>query len=359
MCLTKYFISTFLVLVALVACSTTPPESSKEISLDSKPKHHTSSGYQNDPFVETASSKGIFFYMRRAWDSIFVPKIPDRHVLTELESIQLLNSIDSERITWLGHASFLIKTSGVTILTDPFLSKFASPVSWAGPKRFVDLPIPINKLPPIDIVIVSHNHYDHLDDKTIRKLENKNSINVVVPLGLKSFFIERGYSKVTELDWGQSVSVEGIEITAESAVHDSARSTSDRNKTLWASWVIESSQKRILFIGDTAYSETIFNLVGNKYDSFDFAILPIGAYEPRELLWMSHITPEEAVSIGIDVRAKTLIASHWGTISSLSDEPIFEPPIRFKKAGHDRGFSDRDLWTMKVGETKTLETIKN
>ncbi|HAU68877.1 MAG TPA: hydrolase, partial [Gammaproteobacteria bacterium] len=149
MCLTKYFISTFLVLVALVACSTTPPESSKEISLDSKPKHHTSSGYQNDPFVETASSKGIFFYMRRAWDSIFVPKIPDRHVLTELESIQLLNSIDSERITWLGHASFLIKTSGVTILTDPFLSKFASPVSWAGPKRFVDLPIPINKLPPI------------------------------------------------------------------------------------------------------------------------------------------------------------------------------------------------------------------
>ena len=252
-----------------------------------------------------------------------------------------------------------LETSGVTILTDPFLSKFASPVSWAGPKRFVDLPIPINKLPPIEIVIVSHNHYDHLDDKTIRKLENKNSINVVVPLGLKSFFIERGYSKVTELDWGQSVSVEGIEITAESAVHDSARSTSDRNKTLWASWVIESSQKRILFIGDTAYSETIFNLVGNKYDSFDFAILPIGAYEPRELLWMSHITPEEAVSIGIDVRAKTLIASHWGTISSLSDEPIFEPPIRFKKAGHDRGFSDRDLWTMKVGETKTLETIKN
>lgn len=359
MSFTKNFISIFLLFVALVACSSTSSESSKEISLDNKPSHHTSSGYQNDPFVETASSKGIFFYMRRAWDSIFIPKTPDGHVLTELESIQLLNSIDSDRITWLGHASFLIKTSGVTILTDPFLSKFASPVSWAGPKRFVDLPISINKLPPIDIVIVSHNHYDHLDDKTVRKLENKNSIHVVVPLGLKSFFTERGYSKVTELDWGQSVSVEGIEITAESAVHDSARSTSDRNKTLWASWVIESSQKRILFIGDTAYSETIFNLVGDKYDSFDFAILPIGAYEPRELLWMSHITPEEAVTIGIDVRAKTLIASHWGTISSLSDEPIFEPPIRFKKAGHDSGFSDKDLWTMKVGETKTLEATEN
>ena len=355
---TKLFISTFFALT-LVACASAPSEYSKEISLDDKPKHHTSSGYQNHPYVETAAPKGVFFYVRRAWDSIFVPKIPDGHKLTELESTQLLNSISSDRVTWLGHASFLIKTSGVTILTDPFLSKFASPVSWAGPKRFVDLPIPINKLPPIDIVIVSHNHYDHLDDQTVRKLENKNNIHVVVPLGLKSFFTERGYSKVTELDWGQSVSVKGIEITAESAVHDSARSTSDRNKTLWASWVIESAHKRILFVGDTAYSETIFNLLGDKYSSFDFAILPIGAYAPRELLWMSHVTPEEAVSIGIDVRAKTLIASHWGTISSLSDEPMFEPPIRFKKAGRDSGFSDENLWTMKVGETRGIAPEKN
>lgn len=153
---------------------------------------------------------------------------------------------------------------------------------------------------------------------------------------------------------GQSVYVEGIDITAEPSVHDSARSTSDHNETLWASWVIESSQKRILFIGDTGYSETIFNLVGDKYDSFDFAILPIGAYEPRELMWMSHTTPEEAVSIGIDVRAKTLIASHWGTISSLSDESIFEPPIRFKKAGRESKFSEKDLWIMKIGETRTI-----
>jgi len=355
----KFRISITLVLAILVACSSNSSEYSKKISLDDKTQHHTSSGYQNYPFVETAAPKGTFFYLRRAWDSMFVPDIPDGHKLTELESIQLLNSIDRDRITWLGHASFLITTSGVTILTDPFLSKFASPVSWAGPKRFVDLPIPINKLPSIDIVIVSHDHYDHLDDKTVRKLENKNNIQVVVPLGLKSFFTERGYSKVTELDWGQSVSIKGIEITAEPSVHDSARSTSDHNETLWASWVIENFQKRILFIGDTGYSETIFNLVGDKYGSFDFAILPIGAYEPRELMWMSHTTPEEAASIGIDVRAKTLIASHWGTISSLSDEPMFEPPIRFKKAGRDSGFSDKDLWIMKVGETRILEPTKN
>jgi len=338
----------------LFSCNTTSSEPEIRSPSSNTPKHHTRDGYQNYPFIETAADKGPFFYIRRAWDSLFIPDIPDDHQLSELESIQLLNTIDSDRITWLGHASFLIKTSNVTILTDPFLSEHASPISWAGPKRFVNLPIPINKLPTIDIIIVSHNHYDHLDDQTIRKLANKENIQVVVPLGLKPFFIERGYSLITELDWGQSVSIRGLEITAEPSVHDSARSTADHNKTLWASWVIESDLQRLLFVGDTGYSHTIFKRIGEKYSSFDFAILPIGAYEPRELLWMSHTTPEEAVSIGKDLHATTLIGSHWGTISSLSDEPTFEPPIRFTKAGQKNGFSERTLWIMKIGETKPL-----
>lgn len=343
-----------LVLAILFACTSTPFEHSQPISSSNKPTHHTSSGYQNYPFVETAAPKGLLFYIRRVWSSVFVPDIPDGHTLSEWETTELLNSIKSDSITWLGHASFLIRVANKTILTDPFLSKYASPVSWAGPTRFVESPIPINKLPLIDIVIVSHNHYDHLDDETVNNLKNKDNIHIVVPLGLKPYFIERGYTKVTALDWGQSVSVEGIEMTAEPAVHDSARSMSDHNETLWASWVINSAQKRIFFIGDTGYSDTIFKSLGDKYGSFDYAILPIGAYEPRELMWMSHTTPEEAVSIGIDVRAKTLIASHWGTISSLSDEPIFSPPVRFKKSGNDNGLLDKDLWIMKVGETKPL-----
>ena len=338
----------------LFSCTTTSSEPEPITPLSASPKHHTPKGYQNHPFIETAAPKGPFFYMRRAWDSLFVPDIPENHQLNELDSMQLLNTIDSDRITWLGHASFLIKTSDVTILTDPFLSKYASPISWAGPKRFVNIPIPINKLPAIDIIIVSHNHYDHLDDQTVRQLTNKKNIQVVVPLGLKPFFIERGYNLVTELDWGQSVSIEGVNITAEPSVHDSARSTTDHNETLWASWVIESPEQRLLFVGDTGYSNTIFKRIADKYDSFDFAILPIGAYEPRELLWMSHTTPEEAVMIGKDLGATTLVASHWGTISSLSDEPAFEPPKRFKKAGYGNGFSDQTLWVMKIGETKPL-----
>jgi N-acyl-phosphatidylethanolamine-hydrolysing phospholipase D len=354
----KVLISTILSLTILIGCASMSSQHSEKTALGNNPKHHTISGYQNNPFVETAASKGLLFYIRRAWGSVFVPDIPDGHKLSELESIQLLNSIPSDRITWLGHASFLIKTSDVTILTDPFLSEYASPVSWAGPRRFVASPIPINKLPSIDIVIVSHNHYDHLDNKTVNRLKNKENIHVVVPLGLKSFFTERGYSKVTELDWGQSVTVKGIELTAQPAVHDSGRSISDLCETLWASWVIESAQKRILFIGDTGYSETIFSDMGEKYGGFDYAILPIGAYEPRELLWMSHTTPEESVSIGKDVRAKILIASHWGTVSSLSDEPMFEPPIRFKKFGSDSGFSNNNMWIMKIGETRELLATK-
>jgi N-acyl-phosphatidylethanolamine-hydrolysing phospholipase D len=353
----KFFIIIILGIVLLSRCASTSSKYVEQISVGNNPKHHTTTGYQNHPFVQTAAPKGVSFYIRRAWGSLFVPDIPEGHQLSEQQSIKLLNSIESDRVTWLGHASFLIKTADVTILTDPFLTKYASPVSLTGPKRFVESPIPLNKLPTIDIVVVSHSHYDHLDDKTIRNLKNRDKIHVVVPLGLKSFFIERGYNKVSELDWGQSVSIKGIKVTARPSVHDSARSLSDHNETLWASWVIESSQQRILFVGDSGYSETIFKDIGDKHGSFDYAIVPIGAYEPRELLWMSHTTPEEAVSIGIDVGTKTLIASHWGTVSSLSDEPTFEPPVRFKKSGSDNGFSDKDLWIMKVGETKLMLPI--
>ena len=322
--------------------------------MQGKPKHHTETGFQNHPFVETAAAKGFLFYLRRFWGSIFTPEIPDGHALSEQDSMQLLNSIKGDRISWLGHATFLIKTAGKTILTDPFLSEFASPVSWAGPRRYVEPGIAIKNLPPIDIIIVSHNHFDHLDDETITSPHNKDRIHVVVPLGIKAFFTERGYKKVTELDWQASVAIEGIELTALPSVHDSARNTDDHNKTLWSSWAIESSETKVLFIGDSGYSEYIFKNIGKQYGSFDYAILPIGAYEPRELMWMSHVTPEEAVSIGKDVRAKTLVASHWGTVSSLSDEPPFEPPVRFNRAGKDSGFSDQELWIMKVGETRAM-----
>lgn len=343
-----------MVLTVSFACSAISSQDDEEMVMENKPKHHTNVGFQNYPFVETAASKGLLFYLRRFWGSNFTPDVPDGHVLSEPEAIQMLNSAKGNSVTWLGHASFLIKISGKTILTDPFLTKFASPVSWAGPRRFVAHGIPLDKLPSIDIVLVSHNHYDHLDDETVSSLKNKEKIHVVVPFGLKEFFTERGYDNVTELDWGESASIGGVELTSLPAVHNSARSTNDHDQTLWASWAIMSPKNRVFFIGDTGYSDTIFSEIGKQYGSFDYAILPIGAYEPRELMWMSHVTPEEAVAIGIEVYANTLIASHWGTVSSLSDEPPWEPPRRFKEAGLDNSFTEESLWVMKIGETRPL-----
>jgi N-acyl-phosphatidylethanolamine-hydrolysing phospholipase D len=344
-------------LIGPFACASIPSQSNGDISLEKSPKreHHTENGFQNYPFVETAAPKGFLFYMRRFWGSVFTPDIPDGHALSEEDSLQLLNSIDGDRLSWLGHASFLIHTSGVTILTDPLLTEFASPISWAGPRRYTGSGISLENLPKIDIVLISHNHYDHLDKETVNALHNKEGIHAVVPLGLKSFFTESGYENVTELDWNDSLIIKNIEITSLPAVHDSARSVSDRNKTLWSSWAIKGPERNVLFVGDTGYSEVIFRDIGKMHGPFDYAILPIGGYEPRELMWMSHVTPEEAVSIGTDVHAKTLIASHWGTVSSLSDEPLFEPPGRFKREGAGKGYSEQDLWVMKIGETRPLQ----
>lgn len=338
----------------LIGCAAILSEGHRYDTVKTKSAHHTDDGYQNHPYVETAASKGALFYFRRVWDSIFTPSVPADHSLSEEESMLLLNSIDGERISWLGHATFLIKINGKTILTDPFLSDFASPVSWAGPQRYVSPGISLENLPPVDIIIISHNHYDHLDHETISDLSRRSRINVVVPLGLKSFFLERGYQHITELDWWDSVDLGEIKLTSLPAVHDSARSTSDHNQTLWASWAIESNEKRILFVGDSGYSSEIYSSIGKKFTSFDYAVLPIGAYEPRELMWMSHVTPEEAVSIGVDVNANILIASHWGTISGLTDEPPFEPPVRFRKSALESGFVMENIWVMKVGESRSI-----
>ncbi|HFE39356.1 MAG TPA: hydrolase [Gammaproteobacteria bacterium] len=350
----KMIVCTILALSVLMGCRIASSQDGKKYGVVDKPQHHVEGGYQNHPFVETAAPKGFLFYMRRFWGSVFTPDSPEGHAFSPEKSLNLLNSVKGDQISWLGHATFLIKLSGTTILTDPFLSEFASPVSWAGPRRYVDPGISIENLPQIDIVLISHSHYDHLDEETIEKLGDKDNIHVLVPLGLKPFFIERGYKNVTELDWHEPMTIEGIEVTSLPSVHDSARSISDHNKTLWASWGIEGGERKILFIGDTGYSKEIFRDIGNQYGPFDYSILPIGAYEPRELMWMSHVTPEEAVTIGIETNTKILVASHWGTVSSLSDEPPFEPPVRFREAGIENGFSDNELWVLKVGETRAM-----
>jgi len=297
---------------------------------------------------------GFSFFLRRFRGSLFLPEIPPGHVLPEEKAIALLNLLKKENtLTWLGQSTFLIRLEGKTILTDPFLTERAGPVTWGGPRRFVPPGISLKKLPAIDIIIVSHNHYDHLDKATVENLPGKEKIHVVVPLGLKIFFTRRGYTDIRELGWGENASVDNIQINSLPAVHFSGRGIDDRNKTLWCSWAISSSSGRYYFAGDTAYSSTIFQNIGREFKSFDLAIIPIGAYEPQEMMKAFHATPEEAVKIGTDAGAKVMVGSHWGTIE-LSDEPHWEPPRRFEEHAAKIGIPREQIWIMKIGETRIL-----
>jgi N-acyl-phosphatidylethanolamine-hydrolysing phospholipase D len=298
---------------------------------------------------QTAGPKEFVpFFLRRARDH--APDLPPGHVVPEAEARAALARAGSESITWLGHASFLIRTSGLTILTDPYLSDWAGPVAGLGAKRFAPPGLSVSSLPKIDVLVISHNHYDHLDAKTVENLRSKEEISVVVPSELGAFFSKRGFSDVRELAWGDRAVAGPLAVTALPAIHFSSRTPFDRNATLWASYSIVSPSLRVFFAGDTGYGP-VHRETGRDHGPFDLALLPIGAYEPESIMRPVHCDPEEAVRLGADIRAKTLVAMHWGTVR-LTDEPPFEPPRRFLAAGRAAGFYEKDLWVMKIGETR-------
>lgn len=297
------------------------------------------------------------FFLRRAVD-VTPPLVPPGHVLPGAEARAALAAAGPETLTWLGHASFLIRIGGLTILTDPFLSDYASPVPGLGPKRYVPPGVPLEALPNIDAIVVSHNHYDHLDAGSVEKISLKvrGKATAVVPRGLRSFFERRGFSDVRELEWGEGTFLRktssSISLSCLPCIHFSGRSPFDRNATLWASWSIASPSLKVFFAGDTGYGP-VFAGIGARHGPFDVALLPIGAYEPASIMRPVHLNPEQAVAAGVDLRAVTLVAMHWGTIV-LTDEPPFEPPGRFRAAADRAGFPDGRAWVMKIGETRGI-----
>jgi N-acyl-phosphatidylethanolamine-hydrolysing phospholipase D len=328
--------------------------STPEIWVEGTPKHHVKGGFRNYPPVPKPGSATIGFYLRRFWGSFTTIDVPADHTLTEKEAIQQYHQnsgIDS--ITWIGHATFLIRINGKTILTDPFVTNYASPIKYLGPKRFVQPGISLENLPQVDIIVVSHNHLDHLDAETVELLKGKENIQVYVPLGLKPFFAERGYQTITEMDWYQSAVHEDIRFTALPAVHYSQRSTRDKNRTLWCAWSFASASGKYFFSGDTSYSASLFEEIGRKDGPYDLAMISIGAYKVRESGPESHLTPEEAILAARKIGAGAIVGMHWGTIE-LSDEPHWEPPIRFNKAAKKSGLSSDYAWILKIGETRPL-----
>ena len=316
---------------------------------------HTAAGFQNLPgaFNRDVPWTVYFRFSMARFGAQEQPVPPPGHVLPEAEALAGLAALaGADSLTWLGHATFLIRLDGVTILTDPFLTDRASPFSFGGPMRFAPPGITIENLPPIDVIVLSHSHYDSLDIPTLEALANKHEIQVFAPLGLGDYFRDLGYGEVHELDWYENAAVDGLRITALPSQHWSRRGFFDTNKTLWMAAAIESSGSRLYFSGDSGYGPT-FAEMGAEFGPFDIGIIGIGAYQPREMMNATHTTPEEAVLLGLDMAAATLVGMHWGTIA-LGTEPAFEAPERFKKAAVAAGLRPENAWILAIGETRAI-----
>jgi L-ascorbate metabolism protein UlaG (beta-lactamase superfamily) len=258
-------------------------------------------------------------------------------------------------VTWVGHATVLLRVGGLSVLTDPQFSERASPVPFAGPKR-VAPPVPaLSELPHIDAVVVSHNHYDHLDLASVRALAAQagGSPRFYVPLGLKDWFVRRGIHDVTEMDWWQSTRLGGLTIDLVPVQHWSKRTLRDTNQSLWGGWVLRHPELAFFFAGDTGYSKD-FQDIRAKFGGFDLAAIPIGAYAPRWFMQIMHLDPAEAVQVHKDINARRSLAIHWGTFANLTDEILYEPPQRLAEERKKAGLSEDDFFVLRHGETRVL-----
>lgn len=238
--------------------------------------------------------------------------------------------VGEHQVHFVNHATIYVRTSQGAFVTDPQWSLRASPFQWAGPKRARPPGAELESLPRVDFVLVSHNHYDHLDEGSLRRLRAKFDPEFFVGLGDGEILRGWGITKVTEMDWHQSKKVGEFEITYVPAQHWSARGLTDRNESLWGGYVIRSQGKNIYFAGDTGYGP-VFKQIRERYGVMDFAFLPIGAYEPRWFMEEMHMNPEDAVKAHRDLEAKRSLGMHFGTFQ-LTDEGIDEPVQHLREA---------------------------
>ena len=327
--------------------------------------HHTPTGFKNN--YAQAVNKSFGDFIRWQWESWGIDKTPNIPTPSVQADLALLKAPASPTVTWIGHATALVQANGLNVLVDPIFSERASPVQIFGPKRAQPPGVAMADLPDIDAVLISHNHYDHLDRISVAQLDEKaksagKTTLFIVPLGLKAWFNGIGIDSVVELDWWEHHALKGVEFYLTPVQHWSARSVNDRSATLWGGWAVLGTDFHWYYAGDTGYSrdfaDTAKQFAPRQTEAlgggFDLALVPVGAYEPRWFMSQQHVNPMESVRIHQDVGAKRSIGVHWGTFS-LTDEPLDQPPRELALARQALGVKDTDFGVLAIGESRQFE----
>jgi N-acyl-phosphatidylethanolamine-hydrolysing phospholipase D len=328
---------TLAVTVAVLLLGLTSPQAQPRAKLDT-PAHHLKHGFRNlDPAYSYPLLSRAIRLLRHSFDSW-----PDRGkplTLVANDGGELRANGQAPTVTWIGHATLLVQLHGINILTDPIWSERASPLSFAGPRRLVEPGLRFESLPPIHAVLISHDHYDHLDLPTVERLAREHNPTFFVPLGLKDWLARHGIANVVELDWWQSRELRDLTFVCTPAQHSSGRGLNDQNLRLWSSWAVIAPDHRLFFAGDTGYVPSMRE-IGRRYGPFDVAAIPIGGYSAHDGRHPNHVNPEEALQLFEDVGGRLMVPIHWGTFE-MNREPFREPPDRLLTEALRRGIEER------------------
>ena len=346
---------TLLIIIGVLFINLSPQfggvASKQQQELFSKSKHYKDGKFLNNGGVKMEMSfKDSFKAMWVLFKSNSKAEPNKNITVQKIDSITIANYNSKTRFIWFGHSTFLLQIKGKNLLIDPMFGNVPAPNPLLGNKRFSNkLPIEIEKLPSIDAVLITHDHYDHLDYESIQKLKDKVNI-FYTPLGIGIHLLKWGVEKerIIELDWWQEIKFEELTIRCTPAQHFSGRGISDREKTLWCSWIIQSDDENLFFSGDSGYAPH-FKEIGDKYGPFDFAFMECGQYND---LWpLVHMYPEETAQAGLDVKAKKMMPIHWGAFK-LASHSWTDPVERISKKAKELNI---DLVIPKIGESIEIE----
>lgn len=365
-------------LLALAGCAADAPPAPSNPYYDPSKPHHTPSGFKNNYLPE--GGKTYSDLLRWNWEAWRqgLPLAPTQATPRQAPDLNLIAANSQAReagkpsalpaITWLGHASMVVQAGRLNVLVDPMFSERASPFAFMGPRRAHPPGLALAQLPPIDVVLISHNHYDHLDEPSVKALAERGRTQgaeplFIVPLGLKPWLTARGITRVVELDWWQQHPHAGTSFYLTPAQHWSARSFGDRSETLWGGFAVFAPDFHWFYSGDTGYSKDFVDIrqrfkepvaaggKGAAWSGFDLAMIPVGAYEPRWFMQEQHVNPAEALQIHRDLGVRQSVGVHWG-VFAMTDEALDQPPKDLAAARQAAGMSEDEFFLMRLGETR-------